>query len=51
MKHIKTGGVRGVAVVILPDTGRNYINKLYNDRWMRENGFSTRDEEVLGELL
>ncbi|BAA80212.2 cystathionine beta-synthase [Aeropyrum pernix K1] len=51
VKHIKTRRVRGVAVVILPDTGRNYINKLYNDRWMGENGFSTRDEEVLGELL
>jgi len=26
-------------VVILPDTGRNYINKLYSDDWMREFGF------------
>jgi cystathionine beta-synthase len=26
-------------VVILPDTGRNYLNKLYSDDWMRENGY------------
>jgi len=26
-------------VVLLPDTGRNYINKLYSDTWMQENSF------------
>ncbi|BAZ48915.1 cystathionine beta-synthase [Nostoc sp. NIES-4103] len=26
-------------VVLLPDTGRNYINKIYSDAWMQENGF------------
>ena len=26
-------------VVILPDTGRNYLNKIYSDDWMIENGF------------
>ena len=26
-------------VVVLPDTGRNYINKIYSDQWMRQNGF------------
>lgn len=28
-----------VVVVILPDTGRNYISKIFNDQWMREKGF------------
>ncbi len=28
-----------VIVVILPDTGRNYLSKLFNDHWMREKGF------------
>ncbi len=28
-----------VVVVILPDTGRNYISKIFNDEWMREKGF------------
>ncbi len=26
-------------VVILPDTGRSYLNKVYNDDWMAEHGF------------
>jgi cystathionine beta-synthase len=26
-------------VVLLPDTGRNYISKIFSDEWMTENGF------------
>ena len=26
-------------VVVLPDTGRNYLSKIYDDDWMRANGF------------
>jgi cystathionine beta-synthase len=26
-------------VVLLPDTGRNYLTKVFSDRWMQENGF------------
>jgi cystathionine beta-synthase len=26
-------------VAILPDTGRNYLTKIYSDEWMRRNGF------------
>ena len=26
-------------VVILPDSGTRYISKIYNDQWMKENGF------------
>ena len=26
-------------VVLLPDTGRNYLSKIYNEEWMRSNGF------------
>ena len=32
-------------VVILPDTGRNYINKIYSDEWMTENGYIESSEE------
>jgi len=31
-------GADAVVVVILPDSGRNYLSKLYNDEWMRANG-------------
>jgi cystathionine beta-synthase len=36
---IREGRARdAVIVVILPDGGRNYLSKLYNDEWMRVNG-------------
>jgi cystathionine beta-synthase len=31
-------------VVILPDSGRNYLSKFFNDKWMEENGFPTENE-------
>ena len=33
-------------VVLLPDSGRNYVGKLYNDEWLRENGLLGADERV-----
>lgn len=29
-----------LVVVILPDTGRNYLGKVFNDEWMREQGLA-----------
>jgi len=31
-----------MVVVLLPDSGRGYLSKIYNDDWMRENGFLAR---------
>lgn len=28
-----------IVVVLLPDNGNKYLSKIYNDDWMRENGF------------
>jgi cystathionine beta-synthase len=28
-----------IIAVILPDSGTRYLSKIYNDKWMRENGF------------
>ena len=34
-------------VVILPDTGRNYLNKIYSDEWMMQHGFlESREERI-----
>jgi cystathionine beta-synthase len=30
---------KALVVVMLPDTGRNYLSKIYNEEWMRSNGF------------
>ncbi len=32
------GARSAVFVVLLPDTGRNYLSKLYSDEWLRANG-------------
>jgi cystathionine beta-synthase len=46
-------GAEAVVVVLLPDTGRNYLSKLYNDEWLREHGLLTRPGSVarVGDLL
>jgi cystathionine beta-synthase len=42
-----------LVVVLLPDSGRGYLSKLYNDDWMRENGFLSRfsGPTRLGQLI
>jgi cystathionine beta-synthase len=42
-----------IVVVILPDGGRNYLSKLYNDSWMLENGFIERPgtQARIGQVL
>ncbi len=34
-----------VVVVIFPDTGRNYLSKMYSDEWMLELGYVEAEEE------
>ncbi len=34
---------KDLVVVVMPDTGRNYLSKCYNDDWMRENGYLEED--------
>jgi cystathionine beta-synthase len=42
-----------LVIVLLPDSGRGYLSKLYNDDWMRENGFLSRfgRPQRLGSLI
>ena len=39
LKAARKLGKEDVVVVIIPDTGRSYLNKVYNDDWMKEHGF------------
>jgi cystathionine beta-synthase len=42
----------GVVVVILPDSGRGYLTKIFNDEWMRSYGFGERSTGVtVGDVL
>jgi len=41
-----------VVVVILPDGGRSYLSKIFNDAWMTEYGFLERSgERTVGDVL
>ena len=39
LEYAKRLGPDDVVVVLLPDGGRGYLSKVYNDTWLRENGF------------
>jgi cystathionine beta-synthase len=42
----------GLVTVILPDGGRSYLSKIYNDAWMTENGFLERPvDQTVGDVL
>jgi cystathionine beta-synthase len=42
-----------LAVVILPDSGSRYLSKVFDDKWMRENGFleTSWSEATLSQVL
>jgi cystathionine beta-synthase len=45
-------GPDDVVVVLLPDGGRGYLTKIFNDRWMASYGFVTADgEATVGDVL
>jgi cystathionine beta-synthase len=44
-------GPDAVVVVLLPDSGRNYLSKIYDDRWMLENGFGEAEPPTTRDVL
>jgi cystathionine beta-synthase len=40
-----------VVVVLLPDSGERYLSKIFNDDWMRENGFLTPEKVTARYIL
>src|SRR5260221_91831 len=38
---------QALVVVLLPDSGKSYLSKLYNDEWMRQNGFLQRFAQLM----
>jgi cystathionine beta-synthase len=52
LEYAKRLGPDDVVVVILPDGGRGYLSKVYNDTWLRENGFfETPAQPTLADVL
>lgn len=48
-------GENAVIVVLLPDSGRGYLTKIFNDEWLGQYGFAVegtdRDEQNVGQVL
>jgi cystathionine beta-synthase len=40
-----------VIVVLLPDSGRNYLSKIFDDQWMFDYGFLRAEAPVAGDVL
>jgi cystathionine beta-synthase len=43
--------VDDVVVVLIPDSGRGYLSKLYNDGWMADFGFLRGEDRAVGDVL
>lgn len=39
-KYAASNGITGRVVILLPDSGRNYLSKMFSDAWLDEQGFS-----------
>jgi cystathionine beta-synthase len=44
-------GPEAVVVVLIPDSGRGYLSKLYNDEWMADYGFLRASGRTVGDAL
>jgi cystathionine beta-synthase len=44
-------GPEAVVVVLLPDSGRNYLSKIFDDDWMTRFGFLESDGPTAGDVL
>jgi cystathionine beta-synthase len=44
-------GPDDVVVVLLPDSGRSYLSKIFDDEWMFDMGFLRADGTVVGDVL
>jgi cystathionine beta-synthase len=53
LRVAKAGGPDDVIVVLLPDGGRGYLSKIFNDDWMADYGFLTAEtaEPRVGDVL
>jgi cystathionine beta-synthase len=40
-----------LVVVLVPDSGRNYLSKIFDDQWMSELGFLRADGPIAGDVL
>ncbi len=53
LRVAERAGPEAVVVVLLPDGGRGYLSKIFNDEWMQNYGFlsAATDEAQVGDVL
>ncbi len=53
LRYAKRLGPNDLIVVLCPDTGRNYLSKMYSDEWMIERGFMQAEQQsyTVGDLV
>ncbi|MBU1588554.1 MAG: cystathionine beta-synthase [Actinobacteria bacterium] len=52
LKAAASLGKDDVMVILLPDGGRGYLGKVFNDKWMRSYGFlSDAEERTVGDVI
>jgi cystathionine beta-synthase len=51
LRVARAAGPDAVVVVLLPDGGRGYLSKIFNDRWMARYGFLTTPGHTVAEVL
>ncbi len=52
LRVAEQGGPDDVVVVLLPDSGRGYLSKIFNDDWMADYGFLTSSgDTTVGDVL
>ena len=51
LRVAETLGPEAVVVVLIPDSGRGYLSKLYNDEWMADYGFLRESGQTVADAL
>ncbi|MCS4276313.1 cystathionine beta-synthase [Mycetocola sp. BIGb0189] len=51
LRVARTLGPDDVMVILLPDSGRGYLTKVFNDGWMRDFGYDHGEGETLASVL
>lgn len=47
----KTTSPDDLIVVLIPDSGRGYLSKIFNDEWMSSFGFLTAEGAIVGDVI
>jgi cystathionine beta-synthase len=47
----RTAAATDLVVVLIPDSGRGYLSKIFDDRWMGEYGFATTKGSIVGDVI